>query len=197
MGWLLGQFGRERLQQSNIVVPTRHFFPEQYDGSESAARALFNRTCVFMGTDPASVELVFHQPTHRPGLARNVVRSRLDWAGQFQCGEGKNLVRVDVTMLPQPETLLATFAHELAHHLLLGSGRICEHDLDHELVTDLSTVFFGMGIFNANDSLVNRYRLNRRGDEIGALGYLTPSIWGYALALGAWLRNEEKPAWTN
>jgi Tfp pilus assembly protein PilF len=196
MGWLLGQFGRERLQQADIVVPTRQFFPEHYDGSEVAARALFNRTCVFMGTDPASVELVFHQPTHRPGLARSVVRSRLDWAGQFQFGEGKNLVRVDVTILPQPESLLATFAHELAHHLLLGSGRICAHDPDHELVTDLSTAFFGMGIFNANDSLVNHYRLNRRGDEIGALGYLTPTMWGYALALCAWLRNEEKPAWT-
>ena len=197
MGWLLGQFGRERLQQSNIVVPTRQFFPEHYDGSEVAARALFNRTCVFMGTDPASVELVFHQPTHRPGLARSMVRSRLDWAGQFQFGEGKNLVRVDVTILPQPESLLAIFAHELAHQLLLGAGRICEHDPDHELVTDLATAFFGMGIFNANDSLVNHYRLNRRGDEIGALGYLTPTIWGYALALCAWLRNEEKPAWTD
>jgi Flp pilus assembly protein TadD len=62
-------------------------------------------------------------------------------------------------------------------------------------VTDLATVFFGMGVFNANDSLVNHYRLNRRGDEVGALGYLTPTIWGYALALCAWLRKEEKPAW--
>jgi regulator of sirC expression with transglutaminase-like and TPR domain len=197
MGWLLGQFGRERLQQSNIIVPTRQLFPEHYDGSEVAARALFNRTCVFMGTDPASVELVFHQPTHRPGLARSVARSRLDWAGQFQFGEGKNLVRVDVRLLPLPESLLTVFAHELAHHLLLGSGRICKRDPDHELVTDLSTAFFGMGVFNANDSLVNRFRLDRRGDEIGTLGYLTPTIWGYALALCAWLRNEEKPAWAD
>jgi tetratricopeptide (TPR) repeat protein len=195
MGWLLGEFGRQRLQQSNIVVPTRQFFPEKYDGSEVAARALFDRACVFMGADPAGVELVFHQLEHRPGLARSVVRPRLDWAGLFQFGEEKNLVRVDVTMLTQPETLLATFAHELAHQLLLGSGRICEHDPDHELVKDLSVAFFGMGIFNANDSLLNRYRLNRRGDEIGALGYLTPTTWGYALALCAWLRDEEKPAW--
>ncbi len=197
MGWLLGQFGLERLQQSNIVVPTRQFFPDHYDSSEDAARALFNRTCVLIGADPARVELVFYQPTHRPGLARSMVRSRLDWAGQFQFGEGRNLVRVDVTLLPQPESLLAVFAHELAHQLLLGSKRICEHDPDHELVTDLATVFFGMGIFNANDSLVNHYRLNRRGDEIGTLGYLTPTIWGYALALCAWLRNEEKPAWAD
>jgi tetratricopeptide (TPR) repeat protein len=195
MGWLLGQFGLERLQKSNIVVPTRQFFPDHYDSSEDAARSLFNRTCVLMGADTASVELVFYQPTHRPGLARRMVRSSLDWAGQFQLGEGRNLVRVDVTLLPQPESLIAVFAHELAHQLLLGSNRICEYDPDHELVTDLATVLFGLGVFNANDSLVNHYRLNRRGDEIGPLGYLTPAIWGYALALCAWLRSEQQPAW--
>jgi hypothetical protein len=195
VGWLLGQFGRERLQQSNIVVPTRQFFPDHYDNSEAAARVLFNRTCFFMGIDCAGVEMVFYQPTHRPGLARRMTRSRLEWAGLFEAREATNLVRVDVTLLPLPESLLAVFAHELAHHLLLGSKRISESDPDHELVTDLTTVFFGMGIFNANDSVENRYRLNRRGDEIGRLGYLTPATWGYALALCAWLRNECKPAW--
>jgi Flp pilus assembly protein TadD len=195
MGWLLGQFGQERLEQSNIVVPTREFFPDHYDGSEVAARALFKRTSIFMGIDAANVELLFYQPTHRPGLSRRLGRSPLDWAGQFQFGEARNLVQVDVRLLPQPESVLATFAHELAHQLLLGSERICEHDPDHELVTDLTTVFFGMGIFNANDSLVNHYRVNRRGGEIGRLGYLTPAIWGYAWALCAWLRNEEKPGW--
>jgi Flp pilus assembly protein TadD len=195
VGWLLGQFGRERLQHSNVIVPTKVFFPDDYDQSEAAARALFNRTCGFMGTDPASIELVFYQPTHRPGLTRSMVRSRLEWAGQFETGEERNVVRVDVTLLPQPESLLAVFAHELAHQLLLGSKRICRDDPDHEFVTDLTTVFFGMGVFNANDSLVNHYRLNRRGDEIGALGYLTPEIWGYSLALCAWLRNEDEPAW--
>ena len=124
-----------------------------------------------------------------------MVRSRLQWAGQFQVREGSNLVRADITLLPLPETLLATFAHELAHQQLLGSKRICADDQDHELVTDLATVLFGMGIFNANDSLRNRYRLNRRGDEIGRLGYLTTSNWGYALGLCAWLRDESKPSW--
>ena len=197
MGWLLGQFGRERLLQSRIVVPDRQFFPEHYDGTEEAARGLFNRTCDFMGIKPSRVELIFHQPTHRPGLARNIERSRLDWAGQFQLGLGRNIVRVDVRLLPLPESLLATFAHELAHHMLMGSGRINADDPDHELVTDLTTTFFGMGVFNANDSLINHFRIDRRGNEITSLGYLHPSSWGYALALCAWLRNEEKPAWAD
>jgi hypothetical protein len=195
LGWLLAQFGRERLEKSSIVVPTRQFFPDHYDNSEAAARGLFDRTCDFMGISAAGVELVFYQPIHRPGLARSMTRSRLEWAGQFEPRPGINLIRVDVTLLPLPESLLAVFAHELAHHLLRIAIPRCESDPDHELVTDLTTVFFGMGVFNANDSLQNRFRLNRRGDEIGRLGYLKSATWGYALALIAWLRHERKPAW--
>jgi tetratricopeptide (TPR) repeat protein len=195
IGWLLGQFGRERLKNASMVVPARQFFPDRYDNSERAARALFDRTCAFMGIDPAGVELVFYQPTHRPGFARSLVRSHLGWAGQFKLREGSNVVEVNVTYLPLPESLLAVFAHELSHQILLGSKRICAEDQDHELVTDLATVFFGLGIFNANESFTDHFRVNRRGDEILRTGYLTPRIWGYALALCAWLRNEKKPAW--
>lgn len=195
IGWLLGQFGEERLKDCCFVVPSREFFPDRYNNSERAARALFDRTCGFMGIDATVVELEFYQPTHRPGFARSLIRTPLEWAGQFQLRDGKNLVRVDVTLLPLPESLIAVYAHELAHQLLLGSQRICADDRDHELVTDLTTTFFGMGVFNANESLRNQYRIDRRGDEVGRMGYLAPENWAYALALCAWLRDERKPAW--
>jgi tetratricopeptide (TPR) repeat protein len=197
MGWLLGQFGRERLLKAEMIVSSRQFFPDRYDNSETAARALFDRTCAFMGVDRASVEPVFYQPEHRPGFARSLVRRSLGWGGQFQLGDERNLVRINTSFLPLPESLLAIFAHELSHQILLGSGRICAEDEDHEHVTDLATVFFGMGVFNANESFANQFRLNKRGDEILFMGYLTPRIWGYALALCAWLREEKQPAWAN
>ncbi len=52
-------------------------------------------------------------------------------------------------------------------------------------MTDLATVLFGLGVFNANNSFMDHERVNRRGDEIERIGYLTPTIWAYALAL--WL----------
>ena len=195
IGWLLGQFGRERLLNAEMLVPARTFFPDHYDNSEAAARALFDRTCAFMGVKPADVELVFYQPTHRPGFARSLLRKSLPWVGQWVPREGNNLVRVDVKLLPLPELLLAVYAHELSHQLLLGSKRICAEDRDHELVTDLATVLFGLGVFNANNSFMDHDRVNRRGDEIERIGYLTPTIWAYALALCAWLRAEQRPAW--
>lgn len=195
LGWLLAQFGTQRLRDSNVIIPTRDFFPDLYDNSESAARALFARVCGFMGIAPSEVELEFYQPTHRPGFARSLVRSSLSWAGQFERRHRQNLVRVDVTLLPLPESLIAVFSHELAHQLLLGEGRICELDRDRELVTDLSTVFFGLGVFNANECLRNRFRLNRRGDEVGRMGYLTPPTWSYALAVWCWLRRDDGSKW--
>jgi tetratricopeptide (TPR) repeat protein len=195
VGWLLGQFGRDRLQNAEMVVPARKFFPDRYDNSEDAAGALFDRTCSFMGIDRAAVELVFYQPTHRPGLARSLRRSQLSWVGQHELRDERSIVRLDVTLLPLPELVLAVFAHELCHQHLLGSKRIRAEDRDHELVTDLATVFFGMGVFNANHSFRDRYRIDRRGGELLSVGYLTPVIWAYALALCAWLRGEESPAW--
>lgn len=195
LGWLLGQFGEERLLNCNFVVPSREHFPDRYDSSERAARALFDRICGFMGIEAARMQLQFYQSQHRPGLARSLVRSQREWAGHFVARNGTNCVCVDVTLLPLPNTLSALFAHELAHQLLLGLQPICADDWDHGLVSDLTTAFFGMGIINANESLRNPYRLSRRGDEVGRVGYLTPAHWAYALALCAWLREERRPAW--
>ena len=128
-------------------------------------------------------------------MAKSLVRKDLSWAGLYVAAEGKTVVRIDVNLLSVPETLIATYAHELSHVLLLGGKRICADDLDHEYVTDLNTVFFGLGVFNANDSYLDRYRENRRGETIGRLGYLHWDIWAYALALYAWLRGEPDPDW--
>src|SRR5262249_46679267 len=91
MGWRLGKYGGDRLLEADMVVPARTFFPDHYDNSEAAARALFDRTCTFMGIDRAAVELIFHQPTHRPGFARSLRRSDMSWAGQFESRESSNI----------------------------------------------------------------------------------------------------------
>ena len=82
-----------------------------------------------------------------------------------------------------------------AHVVLLGEQRISADDPDHELVTDLTTVFFGMGVFNANMAYREKFVENERGQSVQQLGYLTPPIWSYALAVFASLRDESKPDW--
>jgi len=88
-------------------------------------------------------------------------------------------------------------AHELAHVRLLGESRIMSDAYDNELLTDLTVVFFGLGIFLANtprnwDSQYEKWP----GTKLNKPEYMTPPMFGHALAHLAWFRGEEKPAWT-
>lgn len=55
--------------------------------------------------------------------------------------------------LDEPEHMIATLAHEIAHIKLLGENRMEEND---EIMTDLKTLFFGLGVFNANAALLKQ-----------------------------------------
>ena len=48
-----------------------------------------------------------------------------------------------------PMALVATIGHELGHERLAGEGRVAGR-ADEEQLTDLLTVYFGLGVFNAN-----------------------------------------------
>jgi len=89
-------------------------------------------------------------------------------------------------------------AHEVGHILLLADGRIDPtKEEDHEPLTDLLTVFLGMGVITANAVLretyystgaVSSWNMSRRG-------YLSMAVYGYAHALFARWRGERDPDW--
>jgi hypothetical protein len=66
-----------------------------------------------------------------------------------------------------------------------------------EHLTDLLTVFLGMGVFTANAA----FQFSQwdegmmSGWSAGRQGYLTEKMYGYALAVFAWIRGELKPKW--
>ncbi|MBX9729301.1 MAG: hypothetical protein K2X31_10375 [Sphingopyxis sp.] len=78
--------------------------------------------------------------------------------GTFQAvddGEGGWLaeIRFDPAQLDDPAKLVATFAHELAHYLLATIERPFPGGDDvHELMTDITAVWLGFGIFLANSA---------------------------------------------
>lgn len=64
-------------------------------------------------------------------------------------------------------------------------------------MTDLLTVYLGLGIFNANSA--NRFRQyedeRRQGWSVQRLGYLAEESFGYALAKYSVERGEDKVEW--
>ncbi|MFE6000657.1 hypothetical protein ACFQ6C_27955 [Streptomyces sp. NPDC056454] len=60
------------------------------------------------------------------------------------------MIELDLRGAGQPAVLTAIIAHELGHVRLLDEDRVQGLDVDHERLTDLVTVFLGMGFFTAN-----------------------------------------------
>jgi len=71
--------------------------------------------------------------------------------GTFSVSEDTVRITYEPTLLADPECLIATFAHELAHYLLATapSAPPCAED-EHEYLTDLTAVHLGFGVFMAN-----------------------------------------------
>jgi hypothetical protein len=120
-------------------------------------------------------------------------------AGTFQESivDKKFIISVKKSKSENPISLIGTIAHELCHVMLLGENRISPNDLDMEPLTDLLTVYYGLGIFTGNSAIqTGRYFTSQgEGWHIERQGYLPQEYFGYSLALWAFLRNEHKPDW--
>jgi hypothetical protein len=193
--------GASRLQNAAVVLPTDEFFPDLWDGTESALRKLFHRVCGYMGVDPNQVEveiipdaseLLEALPAYR--LSGQNVPAGLHFGG----GEGERpLVAMRNSLLKDPLGAVATLAHELSHVILLDGGHLARDAEDMEPLTDLATVYLGLGVFTANASRnFRKYQDDHRaGWSMSRLGYLPETVFGYALARFAKERGEADPAW--
>ncbi|GAB3137703.1 hypothetical protein GCM10027290_03890 [Micromonospora sonneratiae] len=194
LDWLLAEFGSARLRGS-VVLPTDDFFPGVYRGSHEDIGSVLGLLCAHMDIEPVRVVVEHYADDVDPELAMHVpIASRSSGAaGHHRVRDGRSIIAIRDDQATSPMALVATIAHELGHVLLLGDGRISADREDHEPLTDLLTVFFGLGIFGANAAFdfeqdTSRYRTTR-------LGYLTEPMFGYALARYAWLRGETDPPW--
>jgi HEAT repeat protein len=189
MTWLTHVLGIDRCRDASVVLPIPQFFPGPYAGEEADAGPLFDRTCEYMGVDSGRFDLYFFDEEIVDG--RNAL-------GLYHGGE-RERIGINRSELSDPVSLVGTLAHEVAHAILLGEGHIDREVDDHEYVTDLLTVFLGLGVFTANSVMRESY--TRGGGWytwlIGSRGYLSERSFGYALALFAWIRGEDGSAWEN
>lgn len=193
--------GERRMRHATVVLPTPEHFPDPYDGSEEAARLLFGRVCRYMGVDRLHIEFQVyadHADEFRKSIPFWSGKSH-DAAGLYFHPEEEGCVTlgISVAQLKDPLALVATIAHELGHVILLGGNIVPRDAEDMEPLTDLVTVFLGLGIFTASTAQRMKKWTNDReeGWSMQRLGYLSEPVYGYALARFAFLRNEPKPAW--
>jgi hypothetical protein len=159
MAWFVGEFGADVLRRP-VITPTPDFFPGEFHGSDDEVRALVRRIC---GWFDVAAERVLSE-------AMGLTSSWRSAAGHYRNENGRAVIGIDRTLAATPVRLVATVAHELCHVRLLDEDRIPSDRADHEPLTDLLTVYFGLGVFSANAVFEYTQTMSRRSSS--RLGYL-------------------------
>ena len=196
--WLADQFGLHILLERPMILPTDEFFPDPYDGSNEAVQRMFRCVCGYMEVDADTIELKFLD-NKKSTTDRAVDPFGGFAAGTWSRGYGtwkKSVVRLERSTVDRPADLIGTIAHELSHQRLLGEGRIHQSAFDNELVTDLTVVYHGFGVFLANNPRKSTGKLAKwPGTKLNRPEYLSEPMLGYAMAHLAWFRDEARPEW--
>jgi hypothetical protein len=196
MQWLVDRIGSEKLQAVEVLTPTNQHFPEDYHGTDDDIARIFNQICERMGVPRMSVEMSLFDGSH-DSYDTGDRTSALGAYERRNATTGCQTVWIDRSQAADPMRLVATVAHELAHCILLGDDLLTDHDADHEFITDLVPVVRGLGIFPANATLSEQTRGSPLVSwwSMSRSGYLPSRMFGYALAVFAWMRGEERPEW--
>jgi hypothetical protein len=190
LAWCVEQFGAGPLA-AEVLSPTPQFFPGRYEGTPEDVYDLVDLVRAYLRVDPDEIEVrLYDQRTQQPPEIQTIGSSI---AGHYQVRNGRGIVSVGLEDAPDPRRVVAVAAHELCHHKLLYTGLVSPAEPDHEPLTDLATVFFGVGVFTANAAFT--FNQGARGWQRRKLGYLNQPMFGYALASVAHLRGETNPAW--
>ncbi|MFN0020953.1 MAG: hypothetical protein ACKVP0_22055 [Pirellulaceae bacterium] len=198
LGWLCQEFPKNIFTGKRLVLPTHEFFPEAYNGTKEDVEVLLRRVCKHMQVERSRIVLEFTTGGDKVLLVNDEGHVIPGFAGLYQEGEGYTLVHLDVSEMAEPLYVVGTLAHELAHARLMGEHRVTGDEFDNELLTDLTTVALGMGIFLASAPRNWRSGYSKwAGTDFNRPEYMTPPMFGYAFAHLAWMDNDRNPNWIN
>jgi hypothetical protein len=199
LAYLAEEFEDSAFSGRPVVLPTPRFFPIRYDASKESVFQLVTQVCEYMDVDTDSLHIRIadmgsenHHLVNDQGQAIG-----MGAAGTYEkIGYGEFEISIDRVGMYDPLNLVGTIAHELAHVRLMGEGRMDGSEFDNEILTDLTVIHFGLGIFLANTPRAwdGAYR-KWPGTDFRKPEYMNAPMYGWALAHLAHFREEAKPAW--
>ncbi|HEX2060353.1 MAG TPA: hypothetical protein VHK90_06400, partial [Thermoanaerobaculia bacterium] len=184
---LIERAGWEHFVRAPILEPMRTWFPEKWTGSVADAHIVMQRLMHYAGLDGVRVILAEFEPPEEEG------DEHFDTAAFFSgIVDGTAHFGVKVDILDEPEKAAGTLAHEVAHawrekHRLVVDARDRE-----ELLTDITTIYLGFGIFTTNNT--DRFRtagdIHEQRWSYLRVGYLPMQAMAFLLALQASARDD-------
>jgi hypothetical protein len=194
-------FGKDLIKNKRVLLPNDKVFQKPYYGEYKDVKELLGILCSHMEINADSIELSFYKERQQiefsEGLSTVYEKDTELTSGKYiEYEDGSIEIKIEENLLTNLPSLIATLAHELAHYKLLGEKRIDDND---EVLTELTVLIYGLGIFNANSSVISLDTWSgttHTGWKVsGGEGYLHYKLHGFALALYANYRGDRKPYW--
>ncbi|MCC6360810.1 MAG: hypothetical protein IT450_18890 [Phycisphaerales bacterium] len=196
LDWLHREFPDNVFTGSPMILPTDEFFPDAYTPTPDGAELMKDRVAGWMGIHPGRIRLEVTRLDPGVSLVNERGQALPGAAGLFQGGDFFVNIALCESQLQNPSHLVGTIAHEIAHERLMGEGRMTGHEFDNELLTDLTVVHMGLGIFLANSPRNWESHQSHWPDStLTRPEYMSPPMYGYALAQIAWHQGTTKPPW--
>lgn len=186
--WLIPILGGEQaVRKHKLILPDD--FPDPTARGHARAVELFDQVRAFADMREWPCDLVAGEEERGTRIADGFALKHETGApplGTF--GKSGNGITITYrpSLLQQPENLVATFAHELAHYLLRAQPELPPGgEALEEHATDLAAVMLGFGSFMSNGAKSFRQFQNfgEQGWEMRSSGYLSESALVTGLAL--------------
>ena len=160
--WALRHFDATIFQQhTRLVAPTDEFFPGRADSPQAMAELIFGHVRHYAAMDhwPCRVVANSHCPVPTRVIISGAIR-RIDGKEDPEIGEeGRLLLQYEPDMVRNPEAMIASFAHTLAHHLAsLAPEPPPGGEQNWPHTTEVLAIFLGFGLMLANSALNVRIR---------------------------------------
>ena len=189
--------GHAQLVSTPVVLPSERCFPDRWSPDAGGVRRLALRILRYAGLSELDVQVEMFDDGRTADLRLEpgaIVRTQAhEGAAAWFAGivDDTCLFGAHVSLLGDPGGVTAALAHESAHAFRYARELVVEdRDLE-ECLTDLSTIYLGLGVLTANASLRHRsWSIGGGGTSLGGhawstqhLGYLSPQAMCFALAV--------------
>lgn len=209
--WLIEEFdGVEAHRQGVLATPDGACFPDSALRGDARAQELLAQVMQIAGIGewPVRLVLVDGQASFLSvGGPAALVQAGRTAAGTFQLvadGKGGWVAEIVASrmQLEDEAALVATLGHETAHYWMTGSNRAAPGGTEcEELLTDLTAVWLGFGIFLGNSARYGFHTKDDIGTSIGGgwyvsgwQGYLSERALMTALAISETLAGRDPMA---
>jgi hypothetical protein len=195
--WMLCRFGGlTELGRVRLATPAPGFFPPTDATGHARAEQIFASVKALAGMSDWPCRLVAQPDAPELRVGDVAALKILDGKRPlvtFGLEGNEIVITYEPAAIREPITLIATFAHELAHYRIRSLGdRPPGGDELEEFATDLVTVYMGFGIFGANSAFSFRqFRdVMSQGWSSSRSGYLSQRAWVFAMAVFFALRSQ-------